>query len=216
MEPQPSITGVRMQPATDSLAASTLPWQIVGAVVLSVSFLVLLVIAFSVMSRYQIVARDRLEGTIAADHALDRVQALMVDAETAVRGYVLIGGESMLEPYYNAKKKYLDALSDVATLTADDGPQQESVDVLRGLVDDKWAILDTSVDRQGKLGVVQLPAATESTRDTPGKLVMDAIRNQVLKMHVRESLIREQLAQVFRRAVFYTRASVLFSSFLAL
>ncbi len=193
-----------------------LPWQIVGAVVLSVSFIVLLVIAYSVMSRNQVAARDRLEATVAADHALDRLQGLTVDAETAVRGYLLIGRESMLDPYDNAKKTYAEALDNVGRLTADDEVLRGHLEILRGLIDDKWVILDTSVERQRRLGVPQPPAATESTQDTPGKTVMDAIRNRVDLMHDRETVIREKLTEAFQRAVVYTQAAVFLASFLAL
>ena len=213
----PSIARQRKRPAVAStVSAPKLPWQIVGAVALSISFIILLVIAYSVMSRNQVAARDRLEATVAADHALDRVQGLMVDAETAVRGFVLIGRESMLDPYDNAKKNYAEALDNVGRLTADDGVLRKDLEILRGLIDDKWIILDTSVERQRRVGVPQPPAATESTQDTPGKTVMDAIRNQVLLMHDREIAIREKLTEAFQRAVVYTHASVLFASLLAL
>jgi CHASE3 domain sensor protein len=193
-----------------------LPWQIVGAVVLGVSCIILLVIAYSVLSRNQVAARDRLEATLAADHALDRLQGLIVDAETAVRGYFLIGRESMLDPYNNAKKIYAEALENVERLTADDEVLRGHLEILRGLIDDKWIILDTSVERQRRLGVPQPPAATESTQDTPGKTVMDAIRNRVALMHDRETAIRETLTEAFQRAVVYTQASVFLASFLAL
>ena len=206
-----------MQPAeATAIPTPQLPWQIVGAVVLSVSFIVLLVIAYSVMSRNQVAARDRLEATVAADHALDRLQGLIVDAETAVRGYVLIGRESMLEPYNNAKKNYAEALDNVARLTADDDVLRAHLEILRGLIEDKWVIVDTSVERQRRLGVPQPPAATESTQDTPGKTVMDAIRNQVVLMHDRETVIREKLTEAFQRAVVETQAAVFLASFLAL
>ncbi len=213
----PSVNSQPKQPAAATrVSAPKLPWQIVGAVVLSVSFIILLVIAYSVMARNQVAARDLLEATVVVDHALDRVQSLIVDAETAVRGYVLISRESMLDPYHNARSNFAEALADVSRLTVDDAVQQSHLEVLRGLIDDKWVILDTSVDRQRTLGMARPPAATESTQDTPGKTVMDAIRNQILTMHSRESVIREQRAEVFQRAVVYTRASVLLASFLAL
>jgi PAS domain S-box-containing protein len=216
MEPRrPSTRAAQSMPPPPPPTASSLPWQILAAVALSVSFIILLVVGYSVMSRDQVAARDRLELTVAADHALDRLQALMVDAETAVRGFALVNRQTMLEPYHNAKAQYAGMLADVGKLTADDKTQQESFEVLRGLVADKWAILDASVERESKSDMAR-SAATESTEDTPGKLVMDAIRHQVAAMHVRESVIREHLAEAFQRAVSYTRSSVLLASFLAL
>jgi PAS domain S-box-containing protein len=193
---------------------STLPWQVVGAVALCVLFIVALDVGYFLMSLNQVAARDRLEQTVAADHALDRVQALMVDAETAVRGYVLVGRKSMLEPYDSAKAQIAEALAAVEGYSSVDERQKANFDVLRGLIADKWAILDASIERQNTIGV-QVPAATESTPDSPGKIVMDAIRNQVAVMHERESVRRARLTDAFHRAITYTAASVVCASFLA-
>ena len=195
-------------------APKSLPWQIIGAVALAVSFIAALNIAYRIMADNQNAARDHLEATVAAERALDRLQALMVDAETAVRGYELIRRDSMLPPYYNAKAHYQEALADIAMLIAGDRAQQDNVDILRGLVADKWTILDASIASPGTFGA--RPAATESTQDTPGKLVMDAIRAQVEAMHARESVLRQRLAEAFERAQFYTQASVVIASCLSL
>jgi PAS domain S-box-containing protein len=192
----------------------TLPWQVVGAVALCILFILALDIGYFLMSRHQVAARGRLEETVAADHALDRVQALMVDAETGVRGYVLVGRKLMLQPYDSAKAQFAEALAAVNEKSSGDEKQKANFDVLRGLLADKWAILDASVARQNTVGV-QIPAATESTPDIPGKIVMDAIRNQVAVMHEGESVRRARLTEAFHRATIYTATSVLFASFLA-
>jgi PAS domain S-box-containing protein len=215
METRRTTAPAAANPALPGGSLHNLPWQIVGAVVLAVAFIIALNVVYSITARNQVAARNRLEATVAADHALDLVQALMVDAETAVRGFSLVRRDSMLSPYYGAKARYVEALADVATLTAGDRAQQDNVEVLRGLVNDKWSILDASLDHPGAIGVAR-SAATESTQDTPGKLVMDAIRAQVASMHAREAVIRQQLAGAFERAQIYTRASVLVASCLSL
>ncbi len=192
-----------------------MPWQIVGAVLLCMAIIIALDVGYLVMSGNQIAARDRLERTVAAGHALDRLQALLVDAETAARGYALVGREAMLEPYRNAKAHYAEALADVAVLTGDDPVQKSSLEILRGLADDKWAILLATIESVNKSGPMRA-AATEATSDAPGKVVMDAIRNHIGAMHARETAIREQLTVEFQRAVLYTRTTVIFASLLAL
>jgi PAS domain S-box-containing protein len=211
---RPTSPGTAHPALLSTSAPKYLPWQIIGAVALAVSFIAALNIAYRIMAGNQSAARDRLEATVAADHALDRLQALMVDAETAVRGYGLIRRDAMLSPYYNAKARYQEALADIARLVAGDRAQQDSVDILRGLVGDKWTILDASIASPDTIG--SRPAATESTQDTPGKRVMDAIRAQVELMHARESVLRQRVAEAFERAQFYTQASVVIASCLSL
>ena len=192
-----------------------MPWHIVAAVLLCVAIIIALVLGYLAMSTNQIAARDRLEATVAAAHALDRVQALLVDAETATRGYALLGRDIMLEPYVNARKQFPAALDDLARLTADDPAQSRDLEVLRGLAEDKWSILAATIEAVHKSGAMT-PAATETTADAPGKLIMDAIRARVSVMLAREAEIQSGLAATFWRAVLYTRLTVLLASGLAL
>ncbi len=215
MEVHPPVAPDRYGTASAPTASGGMPWQIVGAVFLCMAIIVALDISYLIMSSNQIAARDRLERTIAAGHSLDRLQALLVDAETAARGYALVGREVMLEPYHNARARYAEALAEVATLIGDDPVQQSSLEILRGLVDDKWAILLSTIESVNRSGPTR-STATEATTDAPGKVVMDAIRNQIGAMHARESAIRDQLSIEFQRAVVYTRTTVLFASLLAL
>jgi PAS domain S-box-containing protein len=195
--------------------AARMPWHILAAVLLCVAIIIALVLGFLAMSANQIAARDRLEATVAATHALDRVQALIVDAETATRGYALLGRDVMLEPYVNARKRFPAALEDLVRLTADDPAQSSNLEVLRGLADDKWSILSATIESVRKSGALK-PAVTETTVDAPGKVIMDAIRARVSLMQVRESEIQAGLAAIFQRAVLYTRLTVLLASGLAL
>ncbi len=212
-------TPVPFGPGARAIAPSSrpllLPWQIASAVVLCVLVIAALDIGYLSMSSTQSAMRERLERNAASVVALERLQAIMVDAETGVRGYALVGRDDMLEPYWDARGRYTDALADVEALTKDDPTQAKNLEVLRGLIEDKWKILASTVELVDSRGGGR-PAATEGTQDTPGKVIMDAIRAQVNVMRNRQASIGDQIAADAQRATFYTRLVVIFASALAL
>ncbi len=217
-----------------------LPWLAIAAVVLCVVFIAVLDLGYLSMSRTQAEARDRLESASSLIQALSRLQALMVDAETATRGYALVGRAEMLQPYYHAKAGYREELAAVGALVGDDSAQQKNLDALRGLVDDKWAILAATIDAFSKTADSSTPTPTrsatpiasanptpsttpnasptptESTVDAPGRIVMDAIRNQVADMIQQQTQVAARLSSEYQRGIFYTRFIVLAASLLAL
>ncbi len=212
-------TPVPFGPGARAIAPSSrplsLPWQVASAVVLCVLVIAALDIGYLSMSSTQSAMRERLERNAASVVALERLQAIMVDAETGVRGYALVGRDDMLEPYWDARARYTDALADVEALTKDDPTQAKNLEVLRGLIEDKWKILGSTVELVDSRGGGR-PAATEGTQDTPGKVIMDAIRAQVNVMRNRQASIGDQIAADAQRATFYTRLVVIFASALAL
>lgn len=193
--------------------AARLPWQFFAGLLLCVATLVALDTGFLSLSRSQIAARDRLERTVAASRALDHLQALMVDAETAARGYALVGREVMLEPYRIAQAEYGDALDEIGRLTAGDALQEQNLDVLRARVRAKWVINAMTLEAVRRNGPGTVP--TESAPNEPSKVVMDSIRSQVALMKTRQSEIHDALAADFHRAVLTTRGVVLSASVLA-
>ncbi len=171
--------------------------------------------AYYTTSSQQIAARERLERTVAVSRALDRVQALMVDAETGVRGYALVGRESMLEPYRMARAQYEAALDEAARLTDGDALQHQAVERLRGLVAAKWAVLDATVH-----SVNERPEAgaeiEASTSKEAGKVAMDAIRALVESMQAHESALHDALLAQFQQTVIFAQMLVIGTSVFAL
>lgn len=216
METHPPVRPDAGARATASKVPSTfVPWQVTGAVILCVAVVAALDVGYLSMSFSQSAARERLERNAASTIALERLQALMVDAETGVRGYALVGREIMLEPYRNARAHYAEVLDDIDTLTRDDPLQAKNLEILHGLVDDKWKILASTVESVGLRGGAR-PVATEETTDTPGRVVMDAIRARVDVMRARQAAIGDRLAADAEQAISYTRVVVMFASVVAL
>lgn len=56
------------------------------------------------------------------------IGAAMVDAETGIRGYLISGADSFLEPYRNSGKAFRSALDEAKRLTADNPSQQKRLE----------------------------------------------------------------------------------------
>jgi PAS domain S-box-containing protein len=200
-----------------SIYSSRLPWQVSAAFLLCVFTLVLFDVGYMARSTHQVASRDRLERTVSAAHALDTLQALMVDAETGVRGFGIVGRATMLEPYDAARTRYRAALDNVGSLTSDDSVQQLNLTELRRLVETKWSMLDSSVQAIAKGPGSDAPGeAAFDARETSGKIAMDAIRAQVSRMLNREGLIQAERETMFQRALLTTRLAVGLATILAL
>ena len=77
--------------------------------------------------------------------SMGRVLAVLVDAETGQRGYIITGSSSYLEPYSNSKEHIDEALRQLKTLTRDDPAQQANISEVNSLVTEKLAELDLTI-----------------------------------------------------------------------
>ncbi|HMJ70170.1 MAG TPA: response regulator [Cyclobacteriaceae bacterium] len=69
-------------------------------------------------------------------YEFEQVLAATVDAETGMRGYVISGQESFLEPFLDSKNRVQQHLVLVTNLTTDNPVQQQNIERLKGSVDD--------------------------------------------------------------------------------
>src|SRR5215217_7378937 len=73
-------------------------------------------------------SRERVARTHDVIEALDHTLARLVDAETGVRGYMIRGDTSFLEPYVGAATEVRTGLVRLRILTADRAVQQRRLD----------------------------------------------------------------------------------------
>ena len=110
---------------------------------------------------------------------LDETVALLADAETGQRGYLLTGEESYLEPYRAATKNIGQTIGRLNSLTSDNAYQQKRIQTLEPLVEKKLAELQRTIDLRKKQGLAQ---ANRVVLGGSGKQVMDQIRAVVAEM----------------------------------
>lgn len=108
------------------------------------------------------------------DHAASLIAAI-VDKETGVRGFLISGDESFLEPYHAGVKTFDKELSQLLMLTSDNAAQQERLKTIRAEAEN-WQ--KDVVDQEIALG--KNPETLEEARaiesSGAGKAMMDAIR----------------------------------------
>ncbi|HEX8497040.1 MAG TPA: CHASE3 domain-containing protein, partial [Actinomycetales bacterium] len=121
-------------------------------------------------------ARQRQADLVAASDAQGRLVARFVDQETALRGYLLGGDPTFLDPYSEAVRVLPQLTGTLRTATADDPQLRAATDQLLG-AHQAWQsqILDAELAtiRRGELDVAR---ARES--GGAGKVLFDSVRRR--------------------------------------
>ena len=173
-----------------------------------------LVIISSVASYMSI--HNLLEGQELVDHTnnvimkLEQISSALKDGETGQRGYLLTGRTEFLDPYNGARDRALTTLNEVEKLTLDNPRQQQSLQQLRDLVVQRFALLRDIIDAK-KRGV-----ANNEHDLTQGKVQMDEIRRLVTTMQDREQALLTQRTEKTNRFAAYTPVLIIIASLLSL
>ena len=77
---------------------------------------------------------------------VERIMSTAKDAETGVRGYLITRNVSYLSPYTTAVEDLPGELSEFQHLTADNPSQRTRITLMRAVLDERFAILDQSVE----------------------------------------------------------------------
>jgi PAS domain S-box-containing protein len=115
--------------------------------------------------------------------ALEHVLAVMRDAETGQRGFLLTQRELYLQPYTAALDEIEPLLARLMDLTEGDPPQQRMLVDLRTLVAAKRTELAETIDLLRSGGT---SAALDVVLTNTGKVTMDRIRDTIGLMHAVE------------------------------
>ncbi len=129
--------------------------------------------------------------TLVIQARLEELLSLVIDAETAPRGYVIMGDEKFLAPYYHAVSSqrgigwHLQQLHQLII----DPQQQEQLGTLEPVIIEKLAFMKKVVElrrRDGFEGSKKLIATDV------GRKVMDDVRRLIDQMNKRESVLLQQ------------------------
>jgi signal transduction histidine kinase len=123
-------------------------------------------------------ANRQMAAAVIMQSTLHETLALVIDAETGQRGYMLTGKDEYLEPYNRALLRLDEAFSRLRELLATNGTpaQRESVGRFNNLVGKKLADLEATMTLHRTAG----PAAALQLMNTgSGKRTMDQIRADV-------------------------------------
>ncbi len=138
----------------------------------------------------------QVEHTLQVQRTLEILQLTVVDAETGQRGFLLSGQPHFLEPYVNAVARQAYYFGTLKRLTADNPAQQQALQLLQPLVDQR---------------LQQLSSTMRAWRESPGsealleelnrgKQLMDRVRVGLEGMrNEEERMLQERQADVDRR-----------------
>ncbi|MGZ4809907.1 MAG: sensor histidine kinase [Thermoanaerobaculia bacterium] len=105
----------------------TLVWALAGPVTL----LAVLAVTFLLLIRWLNVEADSVEHADRVLSKAQRTQALIIDMETGVRGYLLTHEDAFLTPYRSAMRQVGPAFDEMQSLVRDNPVQSERVNALR-------------------------------------------------------------------------------------
>ncbi len=142
---------------------------------------------------------------------LAQLRVLLVDAETAERGFVITGNEEFLAPYERASDDLPKTLTDVMALTADNASQQQRLQQVSSVIRDSLAVLDRAIAERKALGFATA-AATVSAGE--GKRHMDALRALLEAADGDERALLDQRQAEAERTAQTTQAVILWGSVL--
>ena len=123
---------------------------------------------------------DRVSRTVA------EIQRRMIDMETGMRGYVIAGDETFLEPYERAVPRIAGDLSSLREMVADNPRQVERVERMRAL-NDAWLAFAKEVIEQKRSGNAQ---ASDAIRLGRGKRMTDDLRDEFTSFGNTEQALR--------------------------
>jgi methyl-accepting chemotaxis protein len=170
------------------------------------SLLVLLVVSAAAFQGAQqlMETADSLVATRLRLQAVREARALMLDAETGQRGYLLTGEEEYLEPYEQAVRELNKDMDTLQQRMAYDPEQQQQVAQLEVLTRAKLREMEETIRLRRDKG---LEAALALVRTDQGKKSMDQIRRSLRELLAAEELRWQgQLAmarQTARRSIIF-------------
>jgi PAS domain S-box-containing protein len=121
--------------------------------------------------------------------SLESGLAILTDAETQQRGYLLTGDGRFLKDCQNAQAQVGGWLNRIRTLTADNPEQRQRLARLEPLIAQRLAVLNQRI-RQRQTQGFQAAAAGVASRE--GKDLMDSIWQSVLEMRTAENQLLQQ------------------------
>lgn len=131
----------------------------------------------------------QIERSLQVEHKIDEALALMTDAETGPRGYVITGKEIFLEPYFAAISSttgIIPQLLALRRLTFDAPRQQQLLDRLERLVKKKLVFMNEVVEKRRSGG---FEAAKKFIDTDTGRQMMVVLRRDLRSMQDNESAL---------------------------
>jgi signal transduction histidine kinase len=144
---------------------------------------------------------------------LQRVSFAVTQAEASVRGYVITENSNFEVQYHTDKASIPPLLSELSFQTADNPVEQRSVAALRALIDDRFSVLDQSVQLRKTGGLDAVLALRKNSR---GLVLSGQISSLVAQMRNEENRLLQERSVRAKRSQRRAFIVVLLALFLAM
>jgi len=159
-----------------------------------------------------VAAEDWVNHTYKVIATIESGRAILTDAETAQRGYLLTGDEIFLRDSTNAQAQVNGWLEKLRNYVSDNPAQLQRLDQLQPLVSRRLAILNDRIKIRQERGL-QAVAAAVSTRE--GKDLMDQIQRGISEMHYAEDQLAVQRLKTVHASADIAEIVIVAGSFFA-
>ncbi|MBK7995347.1 MAG: CHASE3 domain-containing protein [Blastocatellia bacterium] len=133
--------------------------------------------------------------------------SLLKDAESGQRGYIITGNESYLEPYNLALDNIDKVFLDLEKLVIDNPAQQNRLNLLRPLIDNRMSIIKELVLIRKDKG---LEATVPLVLQGKGKETMDSIRKLIADIKSEETSLLVQRTKEAELAIASTFSTIIY------
>ncbi|HTD02584.1 CHASE3 domain-containing protein, partial [Undibacterium sp.] len=135
------------------------------------------------------------------------------DAETGLRGYVLTGDETFLDPYQSAREEFPKSFKDLKELTLDNPDQQKLLIQIESLSNGKFANQKKNIELR-KAGGTEL--AVKNISEGSGKKIMEEIRRLFQQMENNETVLLKKRIIDSDATVSNAKSTILFGTLICL
>ncbi|MGD0832618.1 MAG: CHASE3 domain-containing protein [Terracidiphilus sp.] len=185
-------------------------------VIVGFSFLLVLSIVNTAVTRYKLVLQNGAESWVFHTHQvlieLNQLELLLLDAESGKRGYLYTGDGVYLAHYQEAIAKIEPRIDTIARLTADNPRQQANIPELRRRVHAKVAEMAQVIAlyQSGKTN-----EARELVITSTGMGVMDQVHFTIAEMEMEETRLESLRVTAYESTIRQTIASIYLANILA-
>ncbi|UOQ99212.1 CHASE3 domain-containing protein [Hymenobacter sp. 5317J-9] len=178
-----------------------------GFVLLLALFAVVVVIYYQLAGQVLHNSR-RVEASQRVTNRAANLLRNVIDMETGFRGYLLIGNEQTLAPYYDGERQLVGRFAELRDLVSDSPEQVDLVDQTQRLFQ-QWASYshllvaekrEIRLRRPGQSGLEGMPHR-RLTEGLTGKQIMDNIRQRLMAFEASEARTRSRLRRELDRSI---------------
>jgi len=132
---------------------------------------------------------------------LDETLISLLNAETGTRGFIITGDEKVLEPYWLAKQRMDQNISELKTLVSDNPAQMQRLEELEATVRQRMDFLARRIEQRKNS---RLEDITNNLKDSPGPEMSKRIRLLIGQMKTEETKLLVERESEFNQKLIYT------------